>query len=156
VQLCYSKDMDADNKMERTVASYDFTRHLGNWFDMWHTHLDWYGHGTDNPVLRQKYLLETIKTFDAFCSQLEQYPHPFQAWILVDLVDSSEDAIYIHSPDPHSDSPFPFAIGLTQQKPADDDVIGRLFIDRNFVLYTQPQDTSALFFARPGVGLPLA
>lgn len=148
--------MDANNKMERIVASLDFNSHRGTWFDMWHTHMDWEGKGNEGFDVRRRYLIEAIKSFDTFWSKLEDHPQPYQAWILVDLTDSSEDAIYIHSPDPAGDSPFPFSIGLQQADPLPDDAICQLFAERGFTLFMQPGQNDMYFFARPGVGIPLS
>jgi len=148
--------MDANDKMERIVASLDFDSRRGSWFDMWHTHMDWEGNGNEGFAARRKYLLEAIKSFDTFWSKLGTHPQPYQAWILVDLTDSSEDAIYIHSPDPKGDSPFPFSIGLQLQDPAPDSDICQLFSERGFVLYMQPAQDDIYFFVRPGVGVALS
>jgi hypothetical protein len=148
--------MDSNNKMERIVASLDFNSHRGSWFDMWHTHMDWSGKGNDDAAARTTYLIEAMKAFDTFCSKMEDRPQPYQAWILVDLTDSSEDAIYLHSPDPAGDSPFPFSIGLQRQDPDADDELSQVFTQRGFVRYMQPSHDDMYFFARPGVGLPLS
>jgi hypothetical protein len=148
--------MDMDNKMERIVAAYDFDSRRGSWFDMWHTHVDWHGKGTDDATVREHFLLEAIRSYDTFCGKMEDRGLPYQAWILVDLQDSSEDAIYVHSPDPHGDSPFPFSIGLAQSEPAADDPISQVFIERGFVRYLQPDHDDMYFFARPGIGQPLS
>lgn len=148
--------MDGNNKMERIVASLDFDSHAGSWFDMWHTHMDWAGAGNDDATARNKYLIEAIRAFDTFCSKMEHRSQAYQAWILVDLTDSSEDAIYIHSPDPAGDSPFPFSIGLQRQDAAANDELCQVFTERGFVRYMQPEHDDMYFFARPGVGLPLS
>ena len=148
--------MDDSNKMERIVSSMDFNAHQGSWFDMWHTHIDWDGTGTDNTGIRRRYMLEAIKTYDIFWSKMEDRKQPYQAWILIDLTDSSEDAIYIHAPDPAGDSPFPFSIGLQQTTPAADDQLAGLFTEKGLSLYMQPDNAELYFFARPGVGVPLS
>jgi hypothetical protein len=148
--------MDADNKMERIVASLDFNSRKGTWFDMWHTHLDWEGKGNESFEIRRKYLLEAIKSYDTFWSKMENHPRPYQAWILIDLTDSSEDAVYIHSPDPAGDSPFPFSIGLKQQSPKPEDELCRLFTEKGFVFFVHPEQEDIYFFARPGAGVPLS
>lgn len=148
--------MDIDNKMERIVSAYDFDSHLGSWFDMWHTHLDWNGSSTDDVSARQSHFLQTIQTFDTFCGKMEQRGKPYQAWILVDLSDSSEDAIYIHSPDPQGDSPFPFRIPLVEQSADSDNPVSTFFMERGFAWYLQPDFDDMYFFARPGVGTPMA
>jgi hypothetical protein len=147
--------MDANNKMERLVASMDFAAHQGSWYDMWNMHPDWDGKGTDDADVRRKHLLEAINIYDTFWTKMDARGKPYQAWILVDIADASEDAVYVHSPDPHSDSPFPIRIKLErwEQPPTDD--ICQLFVQRGFALYVQPQHEDMYFFARPGVGVPL-
>ncbi len=80
-----------------------------SWFDFWHTHVDWKGHGNNSWEARLPYLKELVRVFNELKSKLKQYPKDYQLWMLIDEQDSGEDAVYIHSPNPNEEN-FPLVV----------------------------------------------
>ncbi|MBD0296597.1 MAG: hypothetical protein ICV84_15595 [Flavisolibacter sp.] len=87
----------------------DFNGGPNSWFDFWHTHVDWKGHGNDSWEARLPYLNELVRLFNELKSELKQYPKEYQLWMLIDEQDSGEDAVYIHSPNPNEEN-FPLVV----------------------------------------------
>ena len=82
---------------------------LAEWFDLWHTHVDWRGDGNIKPDVRReciRSLFAAWERIDAFAAKLG---FPWQSWLLFDAVDSGQDAVYLHTPNPVRDNfPYPF------------------------------------------------
>jgi len=87
----------------------DFSGGENSWFDLWHTHVDRDGKGNESPEARKAYLNKLLTSFIELKSELRDYPHKFQIWILLNEEDSSEDGIYIHTKNPNGDN-FPLKI----------------------------------------------
>lgn len=77
----------------------------GAWYNFWHYHPDWYGYGNLNWPMRARHLEALAKAFGRFAQQLATSSRPYQLWIYLDANDSSQDAVYIHTPNPHSEFP---------------------------------------------------
>ncbi len=82
----------------------DFELHESPWWNYWHYHADWEGWGN----LRWAYRREGLRALALVFRRIAQRPpaEPFQLWICLDGADAGQDAVYLHSPNPHS--PFPF------------------------------------------------
>jgi hypothetical protein len=93
-----------------TAVDDRFTARLpdsGEWFDLWHTHVDWHGEGNARPELRReciRSLFVAWRRIDTFAAGLGC---PWQSWLLFDAVDSGQDAVYLHTPNPNRDN-FPY------------------------------------------------
>lgn len=94
---------------ERIIDNLDLTGGSDSGFDLWHTHTDWAGDGNINWEIRKKYIDELISIYDELRIGLKNYPRPFQLWIWILESDSSQDAVYIHTPIPNKDN-FPINI----------------------------------------------
>jgi len=77
------------------------------WYDFWHIHLDWWGQGNRNIEEHRKYIILYLQLMNRFVEQAKAFDKPWQTWLLVDLDDSSQDALYFHTPNPNQDN-FPF------------------------------------------------
>ncbi len=73
------------------------------WFDLWHTHFDWHGHGNRNPTLRQRFLAALYKAFDRALLQARRRTR-IQVFLSVCRSDSAEDALYVHTPNPNKEN----------------------------------------------------
>lgn len=79
------------------------------WFDLWHTHPDWHGDGNRSWKHRRRHLEAGFTMFRRVVEQLRDWPVPHQVWLVIDAVDSAQDAVYVHTPNPNADNfPYPF------------------------------------------------
>lgn len=85
------------------IDKLDFSGGQNSFFDFWHLHVDFDGDGNKDWETRKRFLDEQLELFDYIKTKLIDYPHPFQLWIGIDEDDSSQDGIYIHTPNPNSD-----------------------------------------------------
>jgi hypothetical protein len=92
-----------------SVSKLDFSGGPGSWFDLWHTHVDWKGEGNKNWTVREKFLTKLFRLFRQYKTALKSYPNDYQLWIEIDVNDSGEDAVYIHTKNPNSDN-FPIKV----------------------------------------------
>ena len=77
------------------------------WFDLWHTHVDWDGDGNSSSTSRHHYLVQLFTLFDQLRCHIESWTKPRQIWIVIDAVDSSQDAVYLHTKNPNKHN-FPY------------------------------------------------
>jgi hypothetical protein len=81
-----------------------------NWFDLWHTHVDWRGEGNAGPQERQPFLRALFALWAEVETVARDLTCPWQSWLVIDAGDSSQDAVYLHTPNPNRDNfPYPFA-----------------------------------------------
>ena len=90
-------------RYEKIIDKLDFSGGHRSYFDFWHLHVDFDGDGNKNWKTRKKFLDEQLKAFDYLKTKLVDYPHKFQLWIGVDEEDSSQDGVYLHSPNPNNE-----------------------------------------------------
>lgn len=93
--------------MDSVIENLDFSEN--SWFDLWHTHVDWDGAGNENWEVRLSFLNKLVATYEAVKEKLQKYPNNFQIWIMISEFESTEDTIYIHTPNPNSKN-YPFKI----------------------------------------------
>lgn len=86
-----------------------------DWFEFWHTHLDWDGEGNASPEARRPYLIGLFRLLERLQELARSYPHPSQLWIYILEKDSAQDAVYIHTKNPNRDS-FPLDFGFVDFK----------------------------------------
>jgi hypothetical protein len=80
-----------------------------SWFDFYHIHLDWNGVGNESTKIRREHIKAYLALYERVLNQLKMFKGPYQSWIFLDEVDASQDALFIHSPNPNDDN-FPFKI----------------------------------------------
>jgi hypothetical protein len=78
-----------------------------DWFDLWHIHVDSTGAGNQSPTLRHEYLEQLFTTFNQLCNRIRNWKKPRQTWVLIDAIDSSQDAVYLHTENPNDEN-FPY------------------------------------------------
>lgn len=74
------------------------------WFDRWHHHPDWRGYGHLDWSVRRQHLEVLAYSFDALAGRLGGFPKSYQLWLVLNPRDSSEDGVFIHSPNPNEDN----------------------------------------------------
>jgi len=89
-------------RLEREAAR--FTVDMGTWFDLWHTHPDWRGDGNRGARHRRRHLAAGFTIFRRLLAQAREANGPVQVFMLIDALDSSQDAVYVHTPGPHGDN----------------------------------------------------
>ena len=78
-----------------------------DWYDFWHCHFDWFGQGNKRGRARIAHLKATFTAFENLLEQLKEYHKPYQVWLSFAAHDSSQDALYFHTPNPNQDN-FPY------------------------------------------------
>jgi hypothetical protein len=72
------------------------------WYDYMHWHADWPGLGNLRWRERRAHLAALFAMFRRLLAQTAAWDRPHQAWLQVDAVDSSQDAVYLHTPNPNA------------------------------------------------------
>ena len=78
----------------------------GDWWDLWHFHVDWLGRGNLSWRYRRRYLEALIVVFRRIAALQLSFRTPFQSWLYLSGRDAGEDAVYLHTPNPNG-TPFP-------------------------------------------------
>jgi hypothetical protein len=94
---------------EVTVEHYDLDFGKESWFDLWHTHLDFYGFGNNSLKIRREHIKAHIALYKGLLEKLQTFEKPYQSWIELVDEDTGLDAVYIHTPNPNEDN-FPIKI----------------------------------------------
>ncbi|MBB5181551.1 hypothetical protein HNQ44_003016 [Planomicrobium koreense] len=97
--------------LQKEVATEHLRLDFGkdSWFDLWHTHLDFHGHGNSSMKIRREHIKAHIGLYRSLLERLESFEKPFQSWVEIDDHDAGSDAVYIHTPNPNEDN-FPLKI----------------------------------------------
>ena len=133
----------------------DFSGDENSWFDLWHTHIDWNGKGYESPESRKAYLYKLLSTFIEFKSELRNYPHEFQIWIIINEEDSSEDGIYIHTKNPNEDN-FPIKINPIYNYQSKNTIISEFIEETNLKFATVMYEDNIYYYLYDAVfGEPL-
>lgn len=94
---------------ELDVAHYDLDFGEEGWFNIWHTHLDYYGLGDNSMKLRREHIKAHIILYKSLLENLQVFEKPYQSWIELVDEDAGTDAVYIHTPNPN-DNNFPLKL----------------------------------------------
>ncbi|USK35855.1 hypothetical protein LIT25_11455 [Bacillus sp. F19] len=79
------------------------------WFDLWHTHLDFFGVGNIRPKYRREHINAHLALYNDLLKKLDSFEKPYQSWIELNEKDAAVDAVYIHTPNPNENN-FPLEI----------------------------------------------
>ena len=71
------------------------------WYTIMHWHVDSQGMGNLSWRARRAHLAALFTMFERMLAELEAWEDPHQAWLSVDPLDSSYDAVYLHSHNPY-------------------------------------------------------
>jgi hypothetical protein len=93
------------------------------WWHYWHYHADWRGWGNLGWSYRLPHIEALCEVFRTIARSAPRFPTEFQAWILLNGEDAGQDAVFLHSPNPH-DTPFPVD---PPEIASDDAALGRAF-----------------------------
>lgn len=97
--------------LSRTVAFEHNDLDFGNegWFDLWHTHLDFFGVGNNSAKIRREHIKAHLVVYENLLDRLDSPDKLYQSWIELDDEDAGKDAVYIHTPNPNENN-FPLKI----------------------------------------------
>ena len=79
------------------------------WFDLWHTHLDFWGRGKLGSKIRKEHITAHLALYNNILNQLEHFKKPYQTWVSISENEPCMDAVFIHSVNPNNDN-FPLEI----------------------------------------------
>lgn len=103
----YKKRMDRYWAKMRDRSVKSFARlNPDSWFDYWHYHVDWRGKANSKAENRQSSLELGYEILQMACGFASRSKGPIQVWWQIQE-HSSEDAIYLHSPNTN-ETPFPY------------------------------------------------
>jgi len=135
-----------------------------DWWDFWHYHSDWTGLGNISIRSRCEHLKALLLVFEKINSAKTQFTTPFQSWIILNCQDSSQDAVFLHTPNPNG-TQFPalypeISWGTKELDPILSEIapytcftVGRASgIDMS---EDPPTPWSSYFIFRPDLGVPL-
>jgi hypothetical protein len=75
----------------------------GEWFELWHAHPN-----DGDATERWANLLDSWARADETARSTGL---PWQSWLLIDLAELRDDAVYLHTPNPNRDNfPYPFEV----------------------------------------------
>ncbi len=98
----------------------------GAWWDLWHYHADGCGWGNLGWSYRRPHVEALCDVYRRIALQGNRLATPFQAWILISGEDASQDATYLHTPNPNG-TPFPMVPTSVE---ADATALGPFFSSR--------------------------
>ena len=88
------------------IRAYDLEIDEDMWFAFKHHHLDFFGYGRKSGKLRREHIKGHLALLDQVLEQLEAFPKPYQAWIILNDTYPEYDAVYVHSPNPYDAFPY--------------------------------------------------
>lgn len=74
------------------------------WFNLWHTHLDFYGYGNDDLKIRREHIKAHIALYKRLSEKLSTFRKPYQLWMEFVEEDAGLDSVNIHTPNPAEDN----------------------------------------------------
>lgn len=89
---------------ETTAEQYDLDFRKEGWFDLWHTHLDFYGFGNNKLKIRKEHIKAHLALYNSLLEKFDTLGKPYQSWIELVDEDAGLDAVYIHTPNPNNDN----------------------------------------------------
>ena len=78
-----------------------------DWYDFWHKHFDWKGRGNQSGRERNEHLSALFNAYNNVLEQLKTYQSPHQIWLSISKLDSSQDGLCFHTPNPNNEN-FPY------------------------------------------------
>jgi hypothetical protein len=71
------------------------------WFDLWHTHVDWLSERNERPDIRRACARALFVASGRVAALVVNRSGPWQSWLVFDAADAGQDAIYLHTrPEP--------------------------------------------------------
>lgn len=96
--------------IERNIRQFDIDLSEESRYDMWHTHLDWYGITDVSQKHKKIHILYYIKLLEKIEKLTIESKRKFQTWLFIGGNKGWYDAIYFHTENPQSDFPYKLEI----------------------------------------------
>jgi len=96
-------------KLTKKSRNFSIQMERRQWCDLYHEHFDWDGKGDENRFHRARHLNALFRALRRARVELAGCNQPYQLFAYVDLKNSTNDALYVHTPNPNG-SPFPSPI----------------------------------------------
>ncbi|MGD8456749.1 MAG: hypothetical protein PVF83_10215 [Anaerolineales bacterium] len=90
--------------MEKSIEEIKDNLDFSSWFDLWHTHVDWKSEGQDNWSVRKQFLVKLFALYEILNQKMIQHNRIYQSFCIIDLEDSGQDSVYIHTENPNCDN----------------------------------------------------
>lgn len=81
-----------------------FSIQLAGWYDYMHWHVDWKGIGNLRWRERREHVRALFTMFSRLLEQTADWATPHQVWLQIDALDGSQDAVYLHTPNPNREN----------------------------------------------------
>jgi hypothetical protein len=79
-------------------------------YDFGHWHVDWRGYGNLSWRERRAHVAALVVMFRRLVAQTSGWTRAHQCWLQLDAWDGSNDAVFLHTPNPNADDfPYDFA-----------------------------------------------
>jgi len=138
-------------KLRKKSATYSVNLPAKQWCDMHHEHFDWDGKGNDSRFNRVRHLNAHLRALRNARLELERQSRPYQLFGCIDLAESQNDAVFVHTPNPNS-TPFPAELGCSPQEAVAPPIL-RCRVDRQrYQVFRSVARGSQVFFLVPRRG----
>lgn len=94
---------------EQQLSAYPLDFSPDSWFDFWHVHLDFDGHGNGHLKMRKAHVQALFHLMKELETALHTWGQPYQIWIELSRLDASSDAVFVHTNNPNADN-FPCSV----------------------------------------------
>ncbi len=118
------------------------------WFDLWHIHPDNEYFRDINSESREMHFRCLFALYRKCLELGKQWEKPFQCWIIIDVENSIDDAVYFHTQNPNGDN-FPFDFqgfkeidifnDVLQNFDAEIDTVGKIEFNGYETIYVLPK-----------------
>ena len=150
-------------RVDREARDFVVKTSPGDWWNLWHYHADWPGWGNLRWRYRRHHINALAIVFGKIAASAGDLPQPFQLWVSLEGGDSGGDAVYLHSPNPHSEFPVVLAdvewgVGLPDAGIAEAFSRWPLRVGVHTGLrddITPPREVASYVIYSPDVGVPL-
>lgn len=95
-------------RIDQKAKDFRLENTADNWWNLWHYHADWLGYGNCCWRYRKRHLSALMKVYSTCAQQMMATGRDFQLWIQIAAGDAGQDAVFLHTENPHSDFPFFF------------------------------------------------
>lgn len=127
-------------KIMAEVESSRLDLSFNNWYNLWHHHLDWNGLGQESIKWRSFFSEQYYRLMAQYSEMSLNSELKMQIWLMFDLNDAGQDAVFVHSKNPHTDFPAKYNIDtLLSPKEIPIELLGK-----NPMQYAITKDRSAI------------
>ena len=135
-------------KLLKKSRSYRVDLAAKQWCDLHHQHFDWQGKGNESLLHRVRHLNAHLRALRRARLELQSQDLPYQLFGYIDLANSQNDAVYVHTPNPNGTA-FPSELGCFTQESAAPPILARRVDSRLFAIFKSTDPGSKVFFVVP-------